>query len=272
MPTNGNAFSYDGYEDMLVEKQEGVVLATLNVPEKLNAMTIGIRRGIKRLIHEIRSDDEARVLVLTGAGRAFCAGADVSIGAGSAYAKDGTRPNVMEPRYRWVSDFVSLDKPTIACVNGVAAGGGLALALMCDIRIASEKARFISVFVRRGLTPDNGTSWLLPRLIGKSKALKMILTGDEVNAQEAYRIGLADEIASEDDALTNAMTLARKIASNPPVTVELSKRAVLKGLETSLAQQAEYEEYIQRIVRETDDFAEIALAREENRSPEFKGI
>tara|TARA_Y100000588_G_C14260376_1_gene927357 strand:- start:196 stop:996 length:801 start_codon:yes stop_codon:yes gene_type:complete len=265
-------FSYDGYEDILVEKQDGVVLATLNVPDKLNAMTIGMRQGIKRLIDEIGSDDEARVLVLTGAGRAFCAGADVSSSAGSAYVKDGTRPNITEPRYRWVSDFVSLDKPTIACVNGVAAGGGLALALMCDIRIASEKARFISVFVRRALTPDNGTSWLLPRLIGKSQALKMILTGDEVDAQEAYRIGLVDEIAPEDEALENALTLAKRIASNPPVTVELSKRAVLKGLESDIVRQAEYEEYIQRIVRDTEDFVEANLARQENRSPKYKGI
>ena len=272
MPTKANQFSYDGYEDMLVEKQAGVVLATLNVPEKLNAMTIGIRQGIKRLIREIRLDDEARVLVLTGAGRAFCAGADVGSDAGNAYAKDGTRPNLMEPRYRWVSDFVSLDKPTIACVNGVAAGGGLALALMCDIRIASETARFISVFIRRALTPDNGTSWLLPRLIGKSQALKMILTGDEVNADEAYRIGLADDIAPDNEALEKAMILARKIAANPPATVELSKRAVLKGLQTDLVSQAEYEEYIQSIVRETEDFKEAALARQEKRIPEFKGI
>lgn len=262
---------YEGYEDMRVEKQNGVVIATLNVPEKLNPLTPGIRLGLKRIIEDVRWDDEAKVLVITGTGRGFCSGADMSGTGANPYAPTGRRTDLMEPRYKWAADFTSLDKPTIAAVNGVAAGGGLAVALMCDMRIVAESARFISVFVRRALIPDSGTTWLLPRIVGVPKALRMILTGEDVSAQEAYRIGLADEVVPDDQLMDKAMDLAQKIASGPSVTIELSKRAVYRGLDRGLLAQGEYEEYAQRIVQGTEDVEEGRLSFREKRPPEWKG-
>ena len=264
---------YEGYEDMLVEKRpSGVVLVQLNRPETLNALTPAMRIGLKRIFDEVRWDDEAKVIVLTGTGRGFCSGANMGRGA-TPEPEPATRYEFMDPRYAWVSDLVrASDKPAIAAVNGVAAGGGLALALMCDMRIASDQAMFYSVFVRRALIPDTCTTWFLPRIVGPSRALRMMWTGDPVDAEEALRIGLADEVVPDDRLMETAMAFAERLASGPSVTIELTKRAVYRGLERDLQTQGEIEQYLAtHFIGRTQDVTEGRESFRDKRAPDWKG-
>jgi len=262
---------YENYHDMLVTKEKGVVYAKLNVPERLNPLTAGVRIGLKRIIEDVRWDDEAKVLVFTGEGRGFCSGADLSTDAAPGYKPPETRWEREDPRYAWIARVRALDKPIIAAVNGVAAGGGLALALMSDIRIASQSARFISVFARRALIPDNAVTWLLPRVVSSSQALRMILTGDDVRAEEALRIGLCDQVVSDEELMPTVKELAERIARGPSVTLELSKRLVYQGLTRDLYTQGIVESAMSAIVGETEDVKEGRLSFREKRAPNFQG-
>jgi 2-(1,2-epoxy-1,2-dihydrophenyl)acetyl-CoA isomerase len=256
---------------MVITKENGVVYAKLNVPERLNPLTAGVRIGLKRIIEDVRWDDDAKVLVITGEGRGFCSGADLSPDAPPGYKPPETRWELEDPRYAWIARFRAMDKPVIAAVNGVAAGGGLALALMCDMRIAAASARFISVFARRALIPDNATSWLLPRIVGTSQALRMILTGDDVRADEALRIGLADQVVPDEDLMTTVRELAERIARGPSVTLELSKRLVYQGLTRDIYTQGIVESAFASVVADTEDVREGRLAFRERRQPNFQG-
>ncbi|MBI4337293.1 MAG: enoyl-CoA hydratase/isomerase family protein [Chloroflexi bacterium] len=271
MAGDGRSNPYAGNEHLLVERQGGVVLATLNVPERLNPLTPKTRFGLQDILEAMQRDDDARVLVVTGSGRGFCSGADMSRGAPSWREGRDQRWQKLEPDFHFITYFQRLEKPIIAAVNGVAAGAGLSLALGCDIRIASEQARLISVFIRRGLLPDQGPTWYLPRLVGISRALRMMWTGDEVNAQEALRIGLVDEVVPHEQVLPKALELAHRLANGPSVTLELIKRAVYRGLFNDLEAQTQYEDYLQRIVRETEDMKEGRLSFQEKRPPVWKG-
>ena len=265
------ATPYQDYHDMVVTKENGVVYARLNVPERLNPLTPGVRIGLKRITEDVRWDDDAKVLVFTGTGRGFCSGADVSRDAPPGYKPPETRWELEDPRYAWIARMKALDKPIIAAVNGVAAGGGLALALMADIRIAAQSARFLSVFVRRALIPDNATTWLLPRVVSTSQALRMILTGDDVKADEALRIGLVDQVVPDEELMSTVTDLAERIARGPSVTNELSKRLVYQGLTRDLYTQTIVESGFASVVGETEDVKEGRLSFQEKRPPVFKG-
>ena len=262
---------YEGYEDMLVEKKEGAVVVTLNVPEKLNALTPGIRSGLKRILEEVNDDDDAKVLVLTGTGRGFCSGADIGGAAATPSERQPSRQEIEESRFGWINRMRIMNKPVIAAINGVVAGGGLSIALACDVRIASDQARFVTAFLRRAILPDQGSTWLLPRVVGTSRALLMLWLSDDVHAEEAERIGLVDRVVPHEKLMEHTMELATRLARGPSVTLDLTKKAVYHGLTVDLETQADYEENLLSIVGRTEDVQEGRAAFRERRQPNFKG-
>lgn len=265
------------YRNIIYAKEEGIATITLNRPEKLNALDSPILIELMKAIAEAREDDEVKVMIITGAGRGFCSGADLASPVSGANPKQPgiNRPVRLEPFVSFggvARRLHEFHKPIIAAVNGVSSGGGLSLALLADIRIVSENASFIAVFVRRGLVADTGTTYLLPRIIGASNALKMMWTGEAVDAQEAVKIGLASVVVPPDDLLPTARELAAKIARGPSLAIELMKRMVYDGMEgNSFAQQAAYEGWAQEMCYLTDDFKEGVAAFLGKRKAVFTG-
>ena len=265
------------YEGIRLTREGRVAILTFNRPDRLNALNPRmLYREIPSALDEVAGDGEVRALVITGEGRGFSSGADISILAALAADPTGATMEVKPPepwgyRYGIIDRLRNLPKPTIAAVNGVAVGAGLSFALACDIRIASENARFSSAFVRRGLVPDNGASFLLPHLVGTARALELMYTGDIIDAREAERIGLVNRVVPAEDLRTAAMELAERIAGNPPIALALTKRIVYQWLEQDLLSQLEYEAYNNKLCRETEDYKEAVRAFQEKREPEFKG-
>lgn len=259
------------YEDLIFSVQDNVAIVTLDRPDKLNALGPAMRESLKRALDEVAGNDEIRAMVLTGAGRGFCAGADVTGQAArlSGEAPQQTRQEMLSPIGMLAPRIRDLDKPTIAAVNGVAAGMGFSVALACDIRIASDKARFTCAFVKRGLVPDTGSSYFLPRLIGTDKACELAFTGDIVDAAEAERMGLVTRVVPHDELMERAVALATRIAKGPPIAITLTKRSIYKG--GDLMQQLEYETYAQNICRATEDHKEGVNSFIEKRAPVFRG-
>jgi enoyl-CoA hydratase len=257
---------------------EGVRLLTLDRPERLNAMDRHLIDQLHERIAELRADEEARVAILTGAGRGFCAGLDLFDNAPTSSAPPEGRGAVqrgMDLQQRiagLVPALRSLRIPVIAAVNGPAAGGGLALALASDVRIAAESARFNVAFVRIGLSGcDIGVSWLLPRLIGASRAWELMLTGRLVDAAEADRIGLVTRVVPDDQLLDSALETARLIAGNSPTGVWMTKEVAWSQLEVgSLQAGIDLENRTQIMTSFTEDMAEAAAAFLQKRPPQFR--
>ena len=224
-------------------QDDGVGTITLDRPDALNAATYEMEEELLEVLARADADPEVRALVLTGAGRAFCAGDDVKKAWGDPRMQAtlaelaGPRP----PMTPLVAGMLGSVTPTIAAVNGVALGIGMDLALLCDVRIASEHAKFAQLFVKMGLSTDVSGYWLLPRLVGASCAAELLLTGDTVDAAEAERIGLVSRVVAADDLVPEAHALAARIAANPPLAV----RAIKEGLRMGVG-------------RRTDDLDELA--------------
>jgi 2-(1,2-epoxy-1,2-dihydrophenyl)acetyl-CoA isomerase len=274
--------SYQGrdFEQLEFELEASVALITLNRPERLNAISPTLVHELLWVVEQTARDDEVRVLVFTGAGRGFCAGADVAATAEERAAdaqldeRDGYRRMLQGPIGHWGVLYSALGhhpKPIIAAVNGVSAGAGFSLALAADIRIASTEARFISVFMRRGIVPDTGTSYHLPQLIGRGRAIEMMLTGDAVDAVTAERWGLVNRVVEPDQLLPEAMTLARRLASGPTVTVELTKRLVSDITRGGLDLQLQNEAWAGTRVALSEDRQEGMRAFLESREPRWVG-
>lgn len=232
-----------------------------------------MREGLMEALDAVDNDDAARVVMITGAGRAFCSGGDVKEMSQRqrGAASDQGMKHLLPIRNRIPLMMQALSKPVIAAVNGVAAGAGMNLALGADLRIASDKAAFGEVFVKRGLHPDWGATYLLPRLVGTAKALELILFGDMIPAEEALRLGIVNRLVPDDSFAEEAMDWARQLAEGPPVALALAKRGVYRGWEGGLSAALEYEFFAQKTVWGTEDAGEGVKAFVEKRPPRFQG-
>ena len=265
------------YEDLLVEKgEDGVATVTLNSPAKLNAISRNMSLSLAQAAQDIALDDDVRVVIVTGAGRAFCSGADVSTMAGGSGGDSAELPprserlkQTGEPHY---DAFPRLEKPVIAAINGPCVGGGLSLALSCDIRIASESAFFAVAQVARALVPDYGLTYYLPMAVGTSRALELMFTAERFTAAQAREFGMVSRVVPPDDLLGAAGELALKIAAQPPLSIELTKKMVWRGLFDDLTRIVDMETWGSRICFQTEDHRESVRAfMDKLPAPKYKG-
>jgi len=263
-----------GYETLTYDKQDHIATITLNRPESLNALNGTLRKELLEACNEARSDDDARAVIFTGAGRGFCSGADIS-GPPPAGAPPPGQDELLD-EFRWIGHqartVYGLDKPTIAAMNGVCAGAGMSLALACDLRVGSENARFRTVFLERNLSPDSGMSWFLTRIIGYSRAMDLILTSRDVGAEEAYRLGLLDRLVPHAELMAQSVSLAEAIIQWPPVAVRAAKRVTQQNLEKNLDDGLRNEaQHLAYGAKATNDARESREARAERRKPRYTG-
>jgi len=296
-------------KEIIYDKTDGVATITLNRPERMNAFTDVMLREWAAALEDARLDRDVRAVILTGAGRGFCAGADLrggtvlGQGAGSQPASPAAAgpsavcnvaqappavsnvaqapPPVSSPadRRNWLRDGVHyvpravqlLDKPYIAAVNGAAVGAGMDMASMADIRIVSEHAKFAMSYVKVGLVPGDGGCYLLPQIVGVAKALELIWTGDFVDANEAVRIGYATKVVPADDLMSTTRDFALRLAKGPAVAMQLAKRLVYRGLTADWQEAFEQAGTAMAIAQSTEDAREGPRAFVENRPPNFQG-
>ncbi len=255
------------YDNLLFEKNtQGVARLVLNRPDSLNSLSGPLTKELSDAFDLIAKDEEIRAVILTGAGRGFSAGADLKGGTGNDPAD-------------WIRAYYNplivkmgrLQKPIIAAVNGVAAGAGFSLSLACDMRIVSEKARFISAFIRIGLVPDSGLAYFLPRLVGLGRALEITATGEEVSAAKALEYGMVNRVVAPDQLDAEALALATKLAQGPTYAIGLTKKLLGDGLERTLSEVLEMEADAQHLAGKSRDFQEGVQAFIEKRPAQFKG-
>jgi 2-(1,2-epoxy-1,2-dihydrophenyl)acetyl-CoA isomerase len=257
------------YETITFETKEHVGLLTLNRPDKLNAFTARMNREIVSVCKEVARNDQIRALLITGAGRAFCAGEDLASVSGSEPIDHG---DVLRQRYNPMIEAIHrLEKPTIAAIHGAAAGAGMSLALVCDFRLAAENASFIEAFIHIGLVPDSGSIYFLPRIVGVAKALELAILGEKISAEQAYQLGLVTKVVESEQLQAEALAFARKLAAMPTRAIGLIKRSLDYGLNHSLTETLEYEAYAQEIAGKTEDHQEGVRAFMEKRRPNFSG-
>lgn len=265
------------YERLLVDSSDNVATVTLNRPDKFNAMDVVFLQEFRQCLEELSGDPETRVIVITGAGRSFCPGLDVETVGKAAADPEGSgmgRGTLSQPFAlpQNVPDALrACPKPTIAAVNGPAAGLGLALICFCDYRIASERATFTSGLVRLGLAAELGLSYALPRLIGLPAALELLSTGETRDAIWAYNAGLVRQIVPADELLNGSYSLAATLAQMPPVALQMLKQMVYESLQSTYEQQIRTEAYAGIILSQTQDHKEGIRAFLEKRPPSFKG-
>jgi len=256
-------------QTLLVAQTDGVLTVTFNRPDVLNAVNEQLSKDLQDVLRFADRSTDVRCLVLTGAGRGFCSGQDLRDRTG---AGDVSYGESIRRRYNpIILSLSTLEKPVIAAVNGVAAGAGCNLALAADMRIASDRARFIEVFSRIGLIPDSGGTYHLPRLVGLAKAFELAYTADEVTAEDAMRIGLINRVVPHDDLMTVTLDLARRLAAGPTRGYGLTKRAFRYGLGASLEATLDYEAHMQEIAGRTADHREGVAAFLEKRKAQFQG-
>jgi len=229
------------YEALLFEKKDGIAVITLNSPDKLNAISIKMKESLFAAMAEVNSDDSIKVVILTGAGRGFCAGHDISEMM-SAAPKEPTLNDRLNSASSEAS-FYKLEKPVIAAINGACVGAGLALALSCDIRIASDKAKIGSAYIKLGAAPGLGMTYWLPRIIGVPAALEFLLTGKVVMGEEALKLGIINKIVPPEELMKAAMDMAAQIAQYPVLALALTKRLVYRGMLDDVAHHYDWENW-----------------------------
>src|SRR2546426_9191894 len=262
------------YKCLLYEVKDAVATLTLNRPERLNALGDTLRDDLYAAVLRASGDADVQVMLVTGAGKGFCAGGDVKAMNDTKKGRAPGRPledKVAPLRARVLRAMRDAPKPVIAAVNGAAAGAGMNLALGCDIRLASTAAKFTQAFVKRGLHPDWGGTYFLPRLVGMAKACELVFTGEIIDAQEARRLGIVNAVYQPEELMPATYELARKIAAGPAVAIRLAKRALYHSEESDLRGALEFETFAQNVCSETEDAREGIKAFVEKRAPQFKG-
>jgi len=259
------------YETIILQKEEGVATITLNRPDKLNAWNAQLITEVIRAVDEIGQDVTVRAVILTGAGRAFCAGGDLTLPIFDMTGYTLEMKNFFHKVNMIPLGLRNLRKPIIAAVNGTAVGAGCAMAMACDIIIASEAATFGMAFVNVGYHPDAGASYFLPRLVGINKACELIFTGKTINAAEAERIGLVNQVVPADALLSTAKELAVRLANGPSLAISLAKSCIYNGMQMTLEQALENEARAASLILQTEDQKEGTNAFKEKRKPEYKG-
>ena len=260
------------YEHIKVIEEAGIVTVTLNRPEKLNAFVGHMRRDLAEALEAAASDRAVRVVVITGAGRGFCAGGDVSYIA-ELIERDNAEEfaRLLGAARRVVTAIRSMTKPVLASINGPASGAGFNLALACDLRIASTEATFSQSFVKIGFHPDWGGTYFLPRMVPPNKACEMFFLGDAIDAQEALRLGLVNRVVPPEELETATRQLALRLRDAPPVSIAAAKHAVYMSDEESLERMLQYEMDAQLRCFESQDGREGLRAFLEKRPPRFQG-
>ena len=257
------------FDAIRYDVSDRIATITLDRPDALNSLTVPLKRELLTALRTAARDPEVRAVILTGAGRAFCAGQDLR-----ERLEPDAAPLAIEVRERYnpiVRAMVELDKPIIGAINGVAAGAGASLAFACDLRIASDDASFVLGFGRVGLVPDSGATWFLPRLVGGSKAAELALTNAPLTAAAAERLGLVGRVVPAAELQAAAGEIAARLAVSAPRALALTKRALRRALESSLEETLEYEADLQGVAGRTRDHAEGIAAFIEKRQPKFEG-
>ena len=268
------------YQYITLDKNtdEGIATLTLNRPDRRNALNDVMQDEIGDAIDDVESDESIRVMIVTGAGRVFCAGGDLEQLRGGSGPGTWVTDNVDDIRrafkrtQRFMLGLQRMEKPVIAMINGASVGAGFDLAAGCDIRIGTPRARFMVAYVRIGLFPGFGGTWLYPRMLGSiGKAAEMLFTGDFLEAEEAHRLGFLNHVIEEDNLYEFTMEMARKIANGPPIAIRLSKLMLYKGLEFDLDTAMKMAAAAETITLTSKDHLEGTTAFRESREPKYEG-
>lgn len=260
-------------QELLIDQKDGILTITLNRPDVLNALTMGMMKGITDALKKAATDKAIKVVILTASGRAFCAGADLGDLQKRQKVKSFSLGDELRDHFNpLVAQLRRLEKPVIGAINGLAAGAGASIILSADIKVCAEKATFLNAFAKVGLVPDSGMTYYLPRSLGYAKALEHMWLAKPITAQQALAAGIVNEVVPADQVLDVVYKIAASLAAMPPLALQLTKRAVNKSLEAaSLDEQMEYEAQLQEILGRTKDHAEGVASFLEKRPPQFKG-
>jgi enoyl-CoA hydratase/carnithine racemase len=262
-----------------VNSEYGFATLTLNRPDRLNSLSNDLLQSLSDALDEVAADDSIRAVIITGAGRAFCAGADTDEmvgGSGDGPHKPGPGgPEALRRGFELARKVIlgiyEMEKPVIAAINGTAVGAGFDLACACDIRIASDTARFMAAYIHVGLFPGYGGTWLYPRLVGPAKAAELMYTGNFLEIDEAQSLGFVNDVVPGEDLIATAEKMARRIAAGPPIAIRLAKMMMRRGSSIDLETSLEMSAAVEAITLSSEDHVEGMLALREKRRPEFKG-
>ena len=262
-----------------INREHGFVTLTLNRPDRLNSLSNDLLQALADALEDVAADDSIRTVIITGAGRAFCSGADTDEMVGGT----GDGPNKPGPggaealrrgfqlAQKVILGIYEMEKPVIAAIHGSAVGAGFDLACACDIRIAADTSRFMAAYIHVGLFPGYGGTWLYPRLVGPAKAAELMYTGNFMEVDEAKDLGFLNDVVSEENLLATAEKMARRIASGPPVAIRLAKMMMRRGMSMDLETSLEMSAAVEAITLSSSDHVEGMNALRGKRKPEFKG-
>lgn len=256
---------------VLYEVKNSIAYITLNRPEKKNAFSPEMINMWQTYLEKTKADDSVRVIIVSGKGDTFCSGGDIQDMADGKLRSWDMKRFLWDGVHRIVLTMEDLDKPVIAAINGHAMGAGLDMALMCDLRICSDRAKLAESYITMGLVPGDGGAFFLPRIAGVPKALELLLTGDVLSAEEALKAGIVNRVVSHENLLDETLKIARKIAGRPPLAVRMMKRAVYQAQTSDLRSHLDNISSQISLLSETDDHIEAAKAFLEKRKPVFKG-
>lgn len=256
------------FETLKVELEDGVAILWLNRPEKYNPLSAKMLAELFEAFTALRNDPEVKVVLLTGAGKAFCAGGDVDDMTAGKLKLDYVGGRTLGKTMQAIQ---GIEKPVICAVNGIVAGGGAGLVLACDVIYASEKARFSEIYANIGMMPDMGNLWLLPRIVGPQKAKELCFTAEIIDAQEMYRLGIAQKLYSPEELMPKTLEFCKRLAAGPLLSYKLSKTLIDRGWGMSLEQFYDLEALALEVIMDSNDFKEGCSAFVEKRAPVYKG-